>query len=77
MTDNLGGKIKKAQVGRVLESLTHKKFLVSKEYGKSKNFWPNQNLYDSLTDEQMKNLENNIDERRKELEQLKGKTRQL
>jgi hypothetical protein len=64
--DNLHGAIKKSQLQNILDSLTKEEKLIMKLYGSTKIYLCNQNLFPSVSEEELNSLDKKINEKREE-----------
>lgn len=59
--DNLHGSIKKANCGKLLDSLVEKGEIIGKEYGKAKIYFYNQEKLQETNEEELRELQGNIE----------------
>jgi len=64
--DNLHGAIKKSQLQNILDSLTKEEKLIMKIYGNTKIYLANQNLFPSISEEELNSLDKKISEKKEE-----------
>ena len=64
--DNLHGAIKKSQLQNILDSLTKEEKLIMKIYGSTKIYLCNQNLFPSVSEEELNSLDKKINEKKDE-----------
>jgi len=74
--ENLNQKIKKAQCLRILDNLTKWSFLICKEYN-TKVYLPNQNNYPPVDEKELKTLDEELEIKRKILEEKQLKLKKL
>jgi len=75
--DNLRGSVKKAQCGKVLDSLVSKRKLQDKDFGKTKIYLINQALLPEVDEAEIQNMDKEIETQRTQVEELNTELKTL